>query len=62
MDNRELAGQDVNPSKSGPRVSKPFPPLRKCKHKDCPMYDEEQKGDYESVYFAVLCGGCMRPL
>jgi hypothetical protein len=33
-----------------------------CGHRDCDLYHQEQEGDHESVYFAVLCVQCMRPV
>jgi hypothetical protein len=33
-----------------------------CGRKDCSRYGEPQRGDYETVYWDVLCHTCQRPL
>lgn len=33
-----------------------------CRHEDCDLRGWYQDGDHESVYFAVLCVECMRPV
>lgn len=40
---------------------RPWPPSQECRNPDCEWYGKEQHGDYETVYFDVLCEHCGRP-
>jgi hypothetical protein len=50
------------PRQSFSTSRRPWPPMLYCGRKDCSRYGEPQRGDYETVYWDVLCHTCQRPL